>query len=100
MSVSGAARRVAPENGMTHGRCAGPSLPDAAERRTRRDLIRRVHVQLGTRRDGGGPAELPSFVLAALCAAVVGGTYLLGLVVLRAPERLLVGETLRTLRRR
>jgi putative peptidoglycan lipid II flippase len=45
-------------------------------------------------------AELPSFVLAALCAAVVGGTYLLGLVVLRAPERLLVGETLRTLRRR
>ncbi|MEX5236271.1 murein biosynthesis integral membrane protein MurJ [Kocuria arenosa] len=45
-------------------------------------------------------SELPSFVLAASCAAVVGGTYLLGLVVLRAPERLLVGETLRTLRRR
>lgn len=45
-------------------------------------------------------AELPSFVLAVLCAAVVGGTYLLGLVVLRAPERLLVGETLRSLRRR
>ena len=43
---------------------------------------------------------LPAPVLAAAVAAVVAATYLVGLVVLRAPERLLAGETLRAVLRR
>lgn len=43
---------------------------------------------------------LPSLFRAAAVALVVGGVYLLGLVMLRAPERLLVGEALQAVLRR
>ncbi|MHA7172620.1 murein biosynthesis integral membrane protein MurJ [Arthrobacter monumenti] len=45
-------------------------------------------------------AGFPAIVTAAAVASVVGGLYLLGLVALRAPERLLLGETIRAVRRR
>lgn len=43
---------------------------------------------------------LPPIVLAVVLAAVVGGTYLLGLTALRAPERRLLGEVLGAVLRR
>ncbi|MFC4902056.1 murein biosynthesis integral membrane protein MurJ [Kocuria sp. CNJ-770] len=43
---------------------------------------------------------LPPIVLAVVLAAVVGGTYLLGLAALRAPERRLLGEVLGAVLRR
>lgn len=53
---------------------------------------------------GAGARELlpawPPFALAAVVAAVVGGVYAAGLVVLRAPERHLVAQTLGTVLRR
>ena len=47
----------------------------------------------------GWSSELPAVVTAGVVAAVVGGVYLLGLVLLRAPERGLVLDVLRSVRR-